>query len=48
VVHSGPIELGHVLLPTGDQPLNLLIVGKNPKSTGFLVGLDWVKLVPVK
>jgi hypothetical protein len=48
VIHSGPIELGRATLAAGERPMSLVIAGKNAKSKAFLVGLDWIKLVPVK
>jgi hypothetical protein len=48
VVHSGPIELGRATLAKGDHLMSLSITGKNARSKAFLVGLDWIKLVPVK
>ncbi|QEH38882.1 hypothetical protein OJF2_74920 [Aquisphaera giovannonii] len=46
VVHTGPIALGTVQLDAGNHALGVRVTGKNPRSTGFLFGLDWVKLTP--
>jgi hypothetical protein len=48
VVHSGATALGIVSLDVGTHVLSLTITGKNPRSTGCLVGLDWLKLQPTK
>ena len=48
VVHAGALKLGRVDLDAGKHVLELTITGKNPKSTNTLVGMDWVKLEPVK
>ncbi|MDR3621256.1 MAG: DUF2961 domain-containing protein [Paludisphaera borealis] len=48
VVHSGAAALGVLSLETGTHVLSLTIAGKNPKSTSYLVGLDWLKLAPTQ
>jgi hypothetical protein len=48
VVYAGALKLGRVDLDAGKHVLKLTITGKNPKSTNTLVGMDWVKLEPVK
>ncbi|WP_165228385.1 DUF2961 domain-containing protein [Aquisphaera insulae] len=47
VVHTGPVPLGKVTLDAGNHVLGVRVTGKNPSSTGYLFGLDWVKLTPV-
>ena len=46
VLHTGPILLGNATLDEGHQTLSITLTGKNPKSTNYLVGLDWIKLSP--
>ncbi len=48
VVPTGRIELGTVKLTAPKAKLRLEVVGKDPKSTGFMAGLDCVVLEPVK
>jgi hypothetical protein len=47
VIHSGDVLLGTASLDRGAHTLSLTLTGKNPKSTNYLVGMDWVKLTPV-
>ena len=42
------MELGVVDLKKGDNELVLKVVGKNEKSSGYLAGIDYIVLVPVK
>ena len=46
VLHTGPILLGNATLDEGHQTLSITLTGKNPRSTNYLVGLDWIKLAP--
>ncbi|AMV40694.1 glycoside hydrolase family 172 protein [Planctomyces sp. SH-PL62] len=46
VVHSGGVPLGVVDLDAGPHVLSITVVGKNPRSTSYLVGVDWLKLAP--
>jgi hypothetical protein len=46
VLHTGPILLGNATLDEGHQTLSITLTGKNPKSTNYLVGMDWIKLAP--
>ncbi len=48
VSHSGPLSLGRVRLDPEDRELSLTITGKNPKSTSYLVGIDYFKLIPIE
>ncbi len=48
VVPTGVLSLGTFDLTSGDHKLTAEIVGKNEKSSGFLFGLDYVKLVSGK
>ncbi len=48
VVPTGEISLGTMDLFVGEHKLTVEIVGKNEKSTGYLFGLDYVKLVSAK
>ncbi|MDG3007900.1 glycoside hydrolase family 172 protein [Paludisphaera mucosa] len=46
VVHSGEVPLGVADLEAGPHVLSISIAGKNPRSSSYLVGMDWIKLVP--
>ncbi len=48
VKHSGAVKLGRVALKSGDHELTVTMTAKNPKSTSYLFGLDWIKLQPVQ
>jgi D-arabinan exo alpha-(1,3)/(1,5)-arabinofuranosidase (non-reducing end) len=47
VLHSGPIALGERTLTAGAHTLTVTMVDKNPKSSSYLFGLDWIKLARV-
>ena len=40
VVPTGPINLGRIRLNLGGNPLNVMLTGKDDRSTGYLVGID--------
>jgi len=40
VVPTGPINLGRIRLNQGANPLNIMLTGKDDRSTGYLVGID--------
>ena len=46
VVHTGDVALGTATLEAGPHTLSITIMGKNPRSTNYLVGIDWFKLSP--
>ncbi len=46
VVHSGQVSLGQVPLVVGMNQIVLVITGKHPRSTGFMVGIDRLQFVP--
>ena len=46
VLHTGPILLGNMMLDEGHPTLSITVTGKNPKSSNYLVGMDWIKLTP--
>ncbi len=46
VVHTGEVPLGTSTLNAGLHTLSIILAGKNPKSTNYLVGIDWFKLSP--
>ncbi|HEV3165439.1 MAG TPA: glycoside hydrolase family 172 protein [Isosphaeraceae bacterium] len=48
VVHTGEIKLGKVALKPGPHVLNVTMTDKNPKSSNYLFGLDWIKFVPAR
>jgi hypothetical protein len=48
VVPSGRIALGEVELGAGPHALKFTVIGKNPRSTGYMVGVDAVRLVAVQ
>lgn len=47
VMSPSPMQLGKFSLAQGPNTLSLMMVGKNPQCTGFLVGIDRVRLYPV-
>ena len=47
VVHSGAVQLGRVKLKAGENPFEMTILERNPKSYNDFFGLDWIRLVPV-
>lgn len=48
VAASGPMPLGRVKLETGANVVTVTTMGKNEKSTNYLVGIDALQLKPVK
>jgi WD40 repeat protein len=46
VVPSGPVDFGTVELREGVNRLRFTVVGKNPSSFGYLMGLDCLVLTP--
>ena len=46
VLHTGDMLLGTAMLDAGSRTLSITVTGKNPKSSNYLVGLDWIKLTP--
>lgn len=48
VVPSGPVKYGQVDLTAGAHVLEFRVVGKNPESKGYYMGLDFLELTPVK
>jgi hypothetical protein len=46
VVPSGPVDFGVVELREGVNRLRFTVVGKNPSSFGYLMGLDCLVLTP--
>ena len=40
VIPTGPINLGRIRLNQGANPLNVMLTGKDDRSTGYLVGID--------
>jgi hypothetical protein len=47
VVSSGPVAFGTVELSAGSHVLTVTEVDKNPKSTAYFFGLDWIRLTRV-
>jgi hypothetical protein len=45
VALSGPISVGTFDLGPGPRKVSFMIVGKNTKATGFLVGIDYIRLI---
>ena len=39
-------DLGTVYLNSGNQAFKFTVTGKNPSSTGFTLGFDYIELVP--
>lgn len=48
VVRVSSVDLGVFVLRPGQCNVSLMIIGKNPQSTGFLVGVDRIDLKPEK
>jgi hypothetical protein len=48
VVPSGAVDFGSVELREGVNRLRFTVVGKNPRSFGYLVGLDCLVLAPFR
>lgn len=46
VLAPTPVPLGTFRLAPGQREVSLMIVGKNPQATGYLVGIDRVRLSP--
>jgi serine/threonine protein kinase/WD40 repeat protein len=46
VIPAAPIRLGTVELSEGCHRLRFTAVDKDPRSLGYLMGIDWVKLTP--
>jgi hypothetical protein len=46
VLAPTPRQLGKFSLAAGERKLSLMIVGKNPQATGYLVGIDRLRLYP--
>jgi hypothetical protein len=47
VMAPSPRQLGKLSLGQGQRHVSIMIVGKNAQSTGYLVGIDRVRLYPV-
>jgi hypothetical protein len=47
VIHSGPVLLGSARLEAGQNQLVFEILCKHGNSTGFMVGIDYLRFVPV-
>jgi hypothetical protein len=48
VCTADPVELGTVDLKDGSNVLDLDVMGKNAAASSYLVGLDYIKLVPAQ
>jgi D-arabinan exo alpha-(1,3)/(1,5)-arabinofuranosidase (non-reducing end) len=46
IIHTGDVPLGIATLDAGSHTLSITLKGKNPRSTDYLVGMDWIKLTP--
>lgn len=46
VIPTGEIALGNMSLSAGTHQLKAVMVGKNGSSTGYLFGIDYLKLTP--
>lgn len=46
VVPSGPVPIGSFNLGSGPRKVSFMIVGKNRNATGFLAGIDFIRLSP--
>jgi putative membrane-bound dehydrogenase-like protein len=48
VITTGVLSMGSIELKAGNHTVNLEIVGTNPKAVkGYMVGVDYIRLVPV-
>jgi hypothetical protein len=47
VVHTEALALGQATIAAGNHTLSLTITGKEPRSSNYLVGMDWIKLTPL-
>lgn len=45
---TGPMPIGELKIPAGNNTVVIKISGKNPDSKGYLVGIDAVTLEPIK
>jgi hypothetical protein len=41
-----PTGMGRVSLTAGTHSLTFVVTGKDPRSTGYLAGIDYIQLVP--
>lgn len=46
VIHTGAVPLGRATLEAGPHSLVISMERKNPRSTSYLFGMDWIKLAP--
>ena len=46
VIHTGDVPLGIATLDAGSHTLSITLKGKDPRSTDYLVGMDWIRLTP--
>jgi hypothetical protein len=46
VAPAEPLRLGTVELPKGSHRLRFTAVDKDPRSSDYFMGIDWVKLGP--
>jgi hypothetical protein len=46
VGHSGKVDLGSVALRAGANRLEILVTGRNRRSSGLMVGIDRLELLP--
>ena len=47
VDNTGVLQLGTVTLEAGSHQLSVTTTGKHPKSSNFMFGLDYVRLIPI-
>lgn len=47
VMAPSPLQAGKFSLPAGTRKVSFMIAGKYPKSTGYYMGLDRIRLYPV-
>ena len=48
VVPSDPVRFGKIELKKGEHTLSFTVVGKDPDSAGYFMGLDYILLKPLK
>jgi hypothetical protein len=47
VIHSGPVVMGSARFEVGSSNIAFEIVGKHSDSVGYLVGIDYLRLLPI-
>ena len=48
VMPTRRLVLGEVVLEKGEAKLTLEVTGKNPRARGHMVGIDYLRLLPMR